>query len=166
MVDSVRPSADNDSSGKGPPPTVPPDGDPTGGPTPDAMIGGLFANIPPTTGTSNDALSTAIQKTPPKTAITLDHLGCKWMGLFQQFLAKWREQRAKEDRQRTQEDASLSTLKGILAAASASLSDAVNKAINPFKEEIKATVADIKAEVSGLDAHITTSISNIASLDT
>ncbi len=46
------------------------------------------------------------------------------------------------------------------------LSDAVNKAINPFKEEIKATVADIKAEVSGLDARITTSISNIASLDT
>jgi hypothetical protein len=97
-VDSVRPSHNNDGGGKGPLPTVPPDGDPTGGPTPDATIGSSFANIPLATGTSDNALSTAIQKTPSKTAIALDHLDRKWTGLFQQLLAKQREQRAEEDR--------------------------------------------------------------------
>jgi hypothetical protein len=76
-VDSVFPSNDNNGSSKGPLPTVPPNGDPTGGPTPDATIGGSFADIPPATGTSDNALSTAIQKTPPGTAIMLDHLDCK-----------------------------------------------------------------------------------------
>ncbi len=146
-VDPIPPSDNNDGGGKEPLPLDPPDGDPTGGPTPDATFGGSPTNTP----ASNNALSMAITKTPPKTAIALDHLDHKWMGILHKFLADREEQERTLAGLRREQDW---TLVGIFADALALLSDTVNKAIIPFKEEIDATVANIKAEVSGLDVQI------------
>jgi hypothetical protein len=87
-VDPFRSSDNNNGGGKESLPPAPPDCASTGGPTPDAMFGGSSTDTP----TSDNALSMAIKNTPPKTAIALDHLNCKWMGIFHKFLADREEQ--------------------------------------------------------------------------
>ncbi len=89
MVDLFCPSNNDDNgSGKKPLPPAPPDGASTGDPTSDATFGELSTDTP----TSKNALSMAISKTPPKTAVALEHLDRKWMGIFNKFLADREEE--------------------------------------------------------------------------
>jgi hypothetical protein len=191
-VDPFCPSDNNNGGGKESLPPAPPNGASTGGPTPDAMFGGSSTDTP----TSHNALSMAIKNTPPKTAITLDRLDRKWMGIFHKFLANWEEQerslaglRREQDRRlaeiladasallsnavnkavipfKEEIDATMANIKADVTALDVQILDTVTKAVLPFREELKATVADIKVEVSGLDEATTTAISNIATLET
>ncbi len=87
-VDPFHPSDDDDGGSKESLPPAPPDGASTGGPIPDAMFGGSSTDTP----TPDNALSMAIKNTPPETAVALDHLDRKWMGIFHKFLANREEQ--------------------------------------------------------------------------
>ncbi len=73
------------------------------------------------------------------------------MGIFHKFLADWEEQEQSLAGLRKEQDRRLAE---ILADTSALLSNTVNKAVIPFKEEIYATVANIKANVTALDVRI------------
>ncbi len=60
----------------------------------------------------------------------------------------------------------MANIKANVTALDVRILDTVTKAVLPFREELKATMADIKAEVSGLDEAATMAISNIATLET